>query len=278
MLRCGAFEQVYRRGFRLDVAYEQLSAVVDMGTSNTQLTITIHYGESVAPLNFINWLKGNLAEINQSMGFAPKEFVLAEQNGKHAKIPLRFVIEAQADGDKFVKYSAIEDGSTLKFKTADLMGMVCTPEMIEAAELLAQRADAKENRTFEERMVQCMEILITQMQKIALATGHSDRTLSKIQQNQLTAIEQQTLCHEVMERLRQEQDARCQALLHQMESAKKDSALAVLSNALGDGSNFFGVAESVLKPFLPKLLQTAAFATLPPPVVAVLKIWGGIAS
>lgn len=275
MLRCGAFDQIYRRGFRLDLPHEQLSAVVDMGTSSSQLAIKIFYGDGVNPLNFINWLKGNLSEINQNMGFSPKEFVIAEQNGKRAKIPLRFVIDAQVDGDMWVKYSAMEDGSTLRFKTNELMGMVCSDQTIKAAEQLAQKAEEKGGKSFEECMVQYMELMITQTQKIALSTGQINGNVENIRQNQLTAIEQQALCHQVMERLCQEQSHQYREFLCQMKKAGDKGALDVLGDFLSCTDSLVSIADSVLKPFIPKLLQTPVFAKLPAAVLAVLSIWGG---
>ncbi len=124
-------------------------------------------------------------------------------------------------------------------------------------------------------MLQYMQILISQAQKSAFAIGRMSGTLTEIKQNQLTAIEQQALCHEVMERLRQEQDDQCRGLLTQMEKAGESSALDVLSGFIGTTDSLFSIADSVLKPFLPKLLLTPAFAKLPAVILTVLKLWAG---
>lgn len=155
------------------------------------------------------------------------------------------------------------------------MGMVCSDQTIKAAELLAQNAKETVGKSFEERMVQYMELMITQTQKIALSTGQINGNVKKISQNQLTAIDQQVLCHQVMERLRQEQSHQYRELLCQMEKAGEKGALDVLGDFLSCTDSLVSIADSVLKPFIPRLLLTPVFAKLPAAVLAVLSIWGG---
>ncbi len=299
-------KKTWNKGFRMDVAIDNIAAVVEMKNSTTLRIDVYTLAGNEKPWKVLAYLRGHILSINQDLNIKASDYVIVEDHTsskiRHANISVEFLLNAKKDGNQNLYAEAIEDHSGLIVQVDEILGNVFGEETMRQAELDAKRLGVSlvglllqiRNYVAEIKDGQ-VEIIETGrgMEGYVAATAHNTKMTAEstreiaehskdaeeklgtlIEQND-TIIKNQELALELIQRLKQENRSDLQNLAEQMQQAvnQKKNPWEKFGEFLGNGANFLTIV-STLGAFALEIVKADVVQGIPGYVMLGLKFLG----
>lgn len=123
---------LWRKGLRIDYDDFNLSAVVDMGGSDSSLRIDVYAGGNIPSWELLQSLRNDLMEINHNLNLDAQDYIIITEGKGESSILVDMLLEMKAQGDSSLPVYNEADGLR-RFSVNKLLGVTFGRENVEAA-------------------------------------------------------------------------------------------------------------------------------------------------